>query len=136
MGQREHDVKVRYRQQIAFPLLEPGGTGHGLALGAMPVTTRVVLNLLVAAVVAALDVAAQGRRTTAEDGPQHLLLTTGEHLSVLSSEPGLTIAEHSGHFQGRVHEATSPASSARSNSIVLGASRSSASEICVYKQVV
>ena len=136
VGQREHHVKIRHRQQFACALREPSGPGHRLALRAVPVAARVVLNLLVAAVVAALEMATQGRRATTENGPQHLLLTTGEHSSVLPAEPFFPVAEDIGDFQGRVHEATPRASSAWSNSIVLGASRSSASERCVYKQVV
>jgi hypothetical protein len=40
--QREYDMEVGNRQQLAFPRVQPFGASHGLAFWAMSVTARVI----------------------------------------------------------------------------------------------
>ena len=40
--QREHDVEIGDGQKLGFTLREPSGASRGLALGAMPIPTRVI----------------------------------------------------------------------------------------------
>jgi hypothetical protein len=58
----EDDVEIADWQQVGLALGEPSSRGSGLALGAVSVAARVVGDPEVAAVVAAIDVAAQRRR--------------------------------------------------------------------------
>ena len=66
--QREYDVEVTDRQQLGLTLDEPLLGGGALTLGAMPITTAVVGNDGVGAILAARDVAAERRRAAALDG--------------------------------------------------------------------
>jgi hypothetical protein len=69
LGQRlwqgEYDVKIFHRQKFGLALLQPFGSGQGLALGAMAICTRVICVPLMAALVTSFQVAAQ-RRGAAE----------------------------------------------------------------------
>ena len=67
--QREDDVEIADWQQVGLALGEPGSRGGGLALGAMAVAAGVVGDPEVAAVVAAVDVAAQRRRPAVSGSP-------------------------------------------------------------------
>jgi hypothetical protein len=66
--QREYDVEVTDRQQLCLTLGEPLLGGGALTLRAMPITTAVVGNDGVGAVLAARDVAAERCRAAALDG--------------------------------------------------------------------
>ena len=66
--QGEDQVEVADRQQIGLAGSEPILRRRALALRAMPVATRVVGDLTVAAILAALDMTAEGRRAAALDG--------------------------------------------------------------------
>ena len=65
--QREDDVEIADRQQVGLALGEPGSRGGALALGTVPVATRVIGDPEVAAVVAAIDMAAESRRPAVLD---------------------------------------------------------------------
>ena len=58
--QCEDDVEVSDRQQVGLALGQPGARGGALALGAVPVAAAVIGDPLVAAVLAGLDMTAQG----------------------------------------------------------------------------
>ena len=58
--QREDDVEVSDRQQVGLALGQPGARGGALALGAVPVAAAVVGDPPVAAVLAGLDMTAEG----------------------------------------------------------------------------
>src|SRR6476660_2944609 len=66
--QREYDVEVTDRQQLCLTLGEPLLGGGALTLRAMPITTAVVGNDGVGAVLATRDVAAERCRAAALDG--------------------------------------------------------------------
>ena len=56
----EDNVQVGYVEQLRFPVRKPASAGERLALGTIPVTTGVVRDALMAASIAAFDVAAEG----------------------------------------------------------------------------
>jgi hypothetical protein len=62
VGEREDDVEVLHRQQLRRPLVQPRRARRPLALGAVPVATRVVARAAVPAAVAGLHVPAQRGR--------------------------------------------------------------------------
>jgi hypothetical protein len=74
VGQREHQMEVRHRQQLGAPGDEPALLGQGLALRAMPIAAGVVVIAQRRAGIAALDVAAQGLSATRGDGPHGAVL--------------------------------------------------------------
>ena len=58
--QREHDVEVADRQQVGLARFQPFACSRSLALWTVPVAAAVVRDAAVAAVLTALDVAAEG----------------------------------------------------------------------------
>ncbi len=68
----EHDVEVRHRQQLGLAHRQPRA-GRALALGAMPVAAGVVGDVLMGALFAACDVAAECARVSTESGQVHRL---------------------------------------------------------------
>jgi hypothetical protein len=67
-GQRENYVEVADRQQIGLPVSKPVPCRRALALGAMAAAAGVVGDPAVAAILAALDMAAEGGRAALLDG--------------------------------------------------------------------
>ena len=67
--QREDDVEIADRQQIGLARGEPILRRRALALGAMAVAARVVRDPAVAAVLAALDMAAESGRAAVARSP-------------------------------------------------------------------
>ena len=65
--QGEDDVEVSDRQQVGLALGQPGARGGALALGAVPVAAAVIGDPPVAAVLAGLDMTAQGGRAAMLD---------------------------------------------------------------------
>ena len=66
-GNREYDVEVSDRQQVGLALGQPGARGGALALGAVPVAAAVIGDPPMAAVLAGLDMTAQGGRAAMLD---------------------------------------------------------------------
>ena len=66
-GQGEDEVEVLDRQQLLLACLDPQGALEGAALGAVAVAAGVVADLDMVAVVALIDVAAEGAGATARD---------------------------------------------------------------------
>ncbi len=60
-GQSEDNVEVADRQQVCLTFGQPGARGGALALGTVPVAAAVVGDPPMAAVLASLDMTAQGR---------------------------------------------------------------------------
>src|SRR5262245_28158943 len=89
------------RQQVLRLLLEPAGTGQGLALGTVTVATRVVGDALVAAVQAVLDVAAQRRGPADGQVAQRLALHGGQPVAVTLQECLAVVSNDVRHFPGR-----------------------------------
>ena len=91
--QREHDVEVGHREQLALALFHLLSGSGALALWAMPVTTAVVGDDGVLAVLAARDVAAKRRRAAALDGAHHLHLSQAHVTAVGLTPSGAVVAE-------------------------------------------
>src|SRR5712671_5309474 len=79
-------MEVADRQQIGLARGEPVLRRRALALGAMAVPTRVVGDPAVAAILAALDMAAEGGRAAVLDGRHHLELAEA-HMPSIGSAP-------------------------------------------------
>jgi hypothetical protein len=78
LRQGEYDVEVSARKKIPLAIGEPAGLGRGLTFGAVAVATRVVLDDLVAAPIAAPLVSSLGGGTARHQIPQDLSLLPGE----------------------------------------------------------
>ena len=72
--QSEHHVKVMHRQDAQFALFEPAVLRQRLALGAVPVATRIVLRLPMTAAAAQLYVPAESGGAASGERRQHLSL--------------------------------------------------------------
>src|SRR6516165_3080333 len=92
-------MKVFHWEQIGGALVEPLGTGSGLAAGAVAVAARVVGDALVAATVALLDMSAQLGRAAADQVTQHAALLGGGHLAVNVQEGGRVATQDVSQFQ-------------------------------------
>ena len=77
------DVKIRNLQKFGLAVLDPLGPGQRLAFGAMPIAARVVAIPLMAALVAALQVAAESRRAAHLDGGHDAPLRRGHRRAML-----------------------------------------------------
>src|SRR5262249_37951044 len=89
-GNSEDDVEILAGQQFGFSALEPLGPFGVLAFGAMPIAAGIVSNTSVRAVVAFLDVAAQGSRAADLDGAHHAQLVDGLSVPAAVSLPVLS----------------------------------------------
>jgi hypothetical protein len=78
LGQREDYVEVLDRQQLSRTLFEPSRSGLPVALWAMAIAARAVRDLSIAALIALVDVAAEGCRAADRNRPQRFLLLTRE----------------------------------------------------------
>jgi hypothetical protein len=85
--QGEDQVEVADRQQIGLAGGEPVLRRRALALGTMAVAARVVGDPAVAAILAVLDMTAEGCRAAAFDGRHHLELAEA-HMPGIGSAPG------------------------------------------------
>src|SRR5689334_22807719 len=104
MRQRKNHVYIGNIQQFLFTLNEPLVASVGLALSAMAVTTRVVGDSLLAAASALIQMAAQRRRATTLDGPQHAKMLPGQSGSILLDKAPARCSNDVGHLEGwRVH---------------------------------
>src|SRR3989304_8984748 len=73
-------MEVSDGQEIFLAILEPTFLGEGLTLGAVTVAAGVVAGQLVATGIAAIQMAAEGRGTTAFDERHHLRPIGGERM--------------------------------------------------------
>ena len=95
-GDREDDMEVRDGQEIPLLGVHPAHGLQPLALGAMPIPTGVVGNLLMAALRARTPMVAQRGRAAVGDGPQDVVLS--------GAEPG-ELARVLAHDVGELHAA-------------------------------
>ena len=99
--QREDDVEVGHREQLALALFHPLSGRGSLALRAMPVAAAVVGDDGVAAVLAARDVPAESRRAAALDGRHHLHLGKAHVTGIGVTPSGTVVAEDVRDLQSR-----------------------------------
>jgi hypothetical protein len=97
--QREDGVEIADGQQFGLPVGQPRGLGLGLALRAMAVAARIIHQSPVPAVVALLDMAAQGGRAADFDGVHDPELHPRQDMAVAVG--GAMQTENSGHLPGR-----------------------------------
>ena len=100
-GKRKDHMKVLDGQELRFPGLHPLRRGGGLALGAVAVAARVVGDPLMPALIALLDVSAQGRGPAGGDVLQGAALLGREHVAVAFEEGIAVLSEDLGHFELR-----------------------------------
>ena len=98
-GNGEDDVEIADRQQVGLALGEPGARGRALALRTMPVATRVIGDPKVAAVVAAIDMAAERRRPAVLDRRHDLELGKVQVTSLNGAIAGSFSAEDIGDLE-------------------------------------
>jgi hypothetical protein len=92
-------VEVGYRQQIGLALDEPVLGRGPLALGTVPVATAVVGDLVVIAVHADRDMAAESRGSATLDGRHHLELAEADMTGMGFAPGSAMIAEDVGDLQ-------------------------------------
>src|SRR4051794_36900263 len=100
MRQRKHDVKVADIQQLLFSRGEPVLPCLSLALRAVPIPAGVIRDGLVPATRTCIEMAAQGRRTAAGDGLQHIQLLVAEPFSMTIDEAVALRLNNVGHLKG------------------------------------
>jgi hypothetical protein len=92
-------VEVLGIEELSLTILDPLGTGQGLAFWAMAVAAAVVSHALELTVVTLFDMAAEGRGTTAFDGAHDAELVAGQRSGMLLAI-GITVAtKHVCHFK-------------------------------------
>ena len=89
--QGEHDVEVADRQEIGLAGGQPVPCRRALAFGAMPVAAAVIGNPAMAAVLACLDMTAEGGGAAGLDRRHHLHLTEAQ-MTGMGRAPGGTMA--------------------------------------------
>src|SRR5260370_7020440 len=99
MGHAEDQVIVAHRQQFLLALGEPLFASVGLALGTVPVTTRIVGDGLMAAVGALIAMSAERSGAAAGDSIEHLPLRPCHR--VFFPEPAACCTDHIGYLEGR-----------------------------------
>ena len=102
-GQREDDVEVADRQQVGLALGQPGARGGALALGAVPVAAGVVGDAPVAAVLAGLDVTAEGGGAAVLDRRHDLELLQAQMPGMGGPVGGAGSAEDVGDLERGAH---------------------------------
>src|SRR5438552_3346527 len=89
--QGEDYMEIADRQQISLARGKPVPCGRALTLGTMAVATRVVGDPAVAAILAALDMAAESSRAATLDRRHHLELAKA-HMPAIGLAPGGAMA--------------------------------------------
>ena len=97
---REDDVHVADRQELLLPRGHPGVAGGGEALGTMPIPTAVVREGRLRALVAAIAVPAECRRSTLGDGPEDAPMLPGHPGAVRLQKTIAVLAHDVGHLEG------------------------------------
>jgi hypothetical protein len=101
----ENDMKVGHLEKFSLTILDPPGSGQGLTFWAVAIAARVECIPFVAAIITALQMAAQSGCPAHFDGGHDAPLPRG-HRRAMSFAVGFAIAaEHIRHFQLRaIHE--------------------------------
>ena len=100
VGNGEDHVKVRGGQQFLFPCGEPALACLGLALGAVPITTRVVRDGLKSALGAGIEVASERGGPAVLNGSEGFELLEIEAGSIALEKVLALHAEDVGHLHG------------------------------------
>ena len=100
MGKGKDDVEVGHGQQFCRALPEPLGTRVSLALGAVPVATRVIRNGLMSAAYTLIAMSTKGCSAASHDGIEHLAVGPCKMSAVLFQEAVACDADDVGHLKG------------------------------------
>src|SRR5262245_34907506 len=97
----EYNMKIRHLQELSLAVLNPLRARQALALRAVPVATAVERIAFVAALITALEVAAEGCRPTLLNGGHDAPLRDGHRRAMLFTISCAVAAENMRHFQPR-----------------------------------
>ena len=100
VGDGEDHVKVMGGQQFLFPRSEPAFARLGLALGAVPIATRIIRDGLKSALGAGIEVASERGGAAVQQGAEGLELLEIEARSIPVEEALALHAEDVGHLHG------------------------------------
>src|SRR5271157_1177281 len=100
MGHSEHDMEIAGGQKFALPGRQPALAGLRLAVGAVPISARVIRDGLITAERALIAVTTQGSGTAALNGPKGFQLLKAEARSIPIQEAIALRAEDVGHLEG------------------------------------
>lgn len=92
-------MKIRHRQQFLGANFQPLIAGIGLALGAMPIATRVERDGSMTALRTGIDVAAQRCRTAMLNSAQHLEMLPSQPATALLNEISTDCAKDFSHLE-------------------------------------
>jgi hypothetical protein len=100
MGHGEHDMEIAGGQKFAFPCRQPALSCLRLALGAMPVSARVVGDGLITATLAGIAMPAEGGGAAALNGAKGLELLEIQARSIAVEKTLALGAEDVSHLYG------------------------------------
>src|ERR1019366_8563366 len=100
VGHGEHDMEVTGGQQFAFAGRQPALACLGLALGAVPVSARVIRDSLMPATRASIAMTAQSSGATTQNGTKGFELLKVKARSIPIQETIALCAEDVGHLKG------------------------------------
>jgi hypothetical protein len=100
VGDREDDVEVVGGEQFLLPSREPAFASLGLALGAVPVATRIIRDGLKSALRAGIEVTSERGGAAVLNGAEGLELLEIEAPSIPLEEALALHAEDVGHLHG------------------------------------
>jgi hypothetical protein len=96
----EDEMEVANRQQFILTLRHPLIASVGLALGAVPITARVIRDGLVSALRTLIAMTTERCRATASDGVEDLALRPGQRRSIVFPKSVTRVVNHIGHLKG------------------------------------
>ena len=96
----EDEMEVANRQQFILTLCHPLIASVGLALGAVPITARVIGDGLVSALRTLIAMTTERCRATASDGVEDLALRPGQRRSIVFAKSVTRVVNHIGHLEG------------------------------------
>ena len=99
VGHGEHDMEVTGGQEFAFAGRHPALARLRLALGAVPVSARVVRDGLMPATRAGIAMTAQSSGATAQNGPKRFELLKVKAGSIAIQETIALCAKNVGHLE-------------------------------------
>src|SRR5580658_568498 len=133
-GQREHDMEIGNRQKLGLALRQPPGASRSLALGTVPIPTRVIQDDAMSAPIALLHAPAEGGRTAVAKVTQGFSLLARKHGVPARQELVVMSADNVGHLRPmRGHRCGNLRSSESSG---LGVERTATSATCRERAVV
>ena len=101
LGQGKDCVDIGRVEDVLLLLGEPGSLGGPMALGTMPVATRVIAALLVVAVITAGGVPAEGGGAAQQNSAEGAVLCPAQGGAIAFKKGGTVLAYHVSDFECR-----------------------------------